>query len=71
MSGDFALQSRARCPVEYFIAFSLDDGRLITYGYMCTGDESGILRGDQDYFFGQDIHLGADFVALFNRLLGQ
>jgi hypothetical protein len=36
---------------------------------MCSGDDSGILRGDQDYFFGQDLHLGSDFVALFDDLV--
>ena len=42
MSGDFTLQPQARCPVEYFISFTMDDGRNVTFGYLCGGDDHGI-----------------------------
>jgi hypothetical protein len=69
LSGEFELHPQARCPVNYFISFTFDDDRTLSWGYMCGDDEVGILRGDQDYFFDQDIHLGAEFMALFARLV--
>lgn len=69
MSGEYPLAERARCPVDYFISFTMDDDRTVTFGFMCPGDENGILRGDQEYFFDRDIHLGGDFSALFESLI--
>lgn len=68
LSGDFSLSPRLRCPVKYFISFTMDDDRIVTFGFMCEGDETGILRGDQDYFDDQDIHLGSEFVDLFEKI---
>jgi hypothetical protein len=68
LSGDYRLAPRLRCPVNYFLTFTMEDDRAVTFGYMCTGEE-GILRGDQDYFFGQDIQLGNEFPDLFARLI--
>jgi hypothetical protein len=68
LSGDFELAPKLRCPVNYFLTFTMEYDRSVTFGYMCTGEE-GILRGDQAYFFGQDIKLGNEFPDLFARLI--
>jgi hypothetical protein len=69
LSGEFELHHQTSCSVDYFISFTFEDQRTVTWGYMCGDGTTGILRGDQDYFFDQDIHLGADFMALFDRLV--
>lgn len=69
LSGDFPLSPRVRCPVDYFITFTMDDSRTVTFGYMFGGEGSSILRGDQAYFFDRDIHLDGEFSELFERLV--
>jgi hypothetical protein len=70
LSGDFTLAPQLHCTVNYFLTFTMEDDRSVTFGYMCTGEES-ILRGDQDYFYGQDIQLGSEFPDLIARLVEQ
>jgi hypothetical protein len=69
LSGNLPLHPQVRCPVNYFLTFTFTNDSTVTWGYLCGDEEAGILRGDQDYFFGQDIHLGPEFVDLFDSLI--
>jgi hypothetical protein len=71
LSGEFPLAPRVRCLVDYFITFTMDDSRTVTFGYMCGGEDGSLLRGDQAYFFDKDIHLDGEFAELFERLVNQ
>jgi hypothetical protein len=65
---ELELGPRVRCPVNYFITFTMEDGRTESFGYDCADQYQDILRGDQVYFGGQDAFLPDQFTQLMEIL---
>jgi hypothetical protein len=66
---DLALGSRARVPTPYVLEFHLDDGTPQSLGYAISGENPGILRGEQAIFGGQDAEPPAEFEALLGEIV--
>jgi hypothetical protein len=47
---DLTLGPRVRVPTPYALEFHLDDGTVQSLGYAITGENAGILRGEQGLF---------------------
>jgi hypothetical protein len=66
---DLALASRARVPTPYVLEFQLDDGTVQGLGYAITGENPGLLRGEQGLFRGQDAKPPVELETLIGELL--
>jgi hypothetical protein len=66
---DLALASRARVPTPYVLEFQLDDGTVQSLGYAITGENPGLLRGEQGLFRGQDAQPPVEFENVIGQLL--
>jgi hypothetical protein len=66
---DLTLGPRARVPTPYVLEFHLDDGTVQSLGYAITGENAGVLRGEQGLFRGQDAEPPAEFETLIGQLL--
>ncbi len=49
------LSTRAPCVEQYRLTFTLSDGTTHTFGYMCQGGESSVLRGDVPFLEDGDV----------------
>ena len=56
-------------PTPYVLDFHLDNGTVQSLGYAITGENAGILRGEQGLFRGQDAEPPAEFETLIGDLL--
>jgi hypothetical protein len=66
---DLMLGPKARLPTPYVLEFHLDDGTVQSLGYAITGEEPGILRGEQGLFRGQDAQPPVEFENVIGQLL--
>jgi hypothetical protein len=66
---DLTLGPRARCPTAYSLQFHLADGTVQGFGYACDPDNPSILRGEQDFWRGQDGKPSAEFNMLIQEQL--
>jgi hypothetical protein len=66
---DLALGSRARAPTPYVLEFHLDGGTVQSLGYAITGENAGVLRGEQSFFQEQDAQPPVEFENLIGQLL--
>lgn len=66
---DLALSSRARVPTPYVLEFHLDDGAVQSLGYAITGENAGVLRGEQGLFRGQDAEPPVEFETFLGEPL--
>ena len=62
---DLQLGPRARRPAQYAVRFFLNDDTMQEFGYTYDPENPSFLRGDQDFWEGQDAEPSAEF----NRLL--
>jgi hypothetical protein len=69
LDADLALGPRARVPTPYVLEFHLDDGTVQSLGYAITGENAGILRGEQGLFRGQDAQPPVEFENVVGQLL--
>lgn len=69
LDADLVLGPRARVPTPYVLEFHLDDGTVQSLGYAITGENAGVLRGEQGLFQGQDAEPPVEFETLFGELL--
>jgi hypothetical protein len=51
---DMPLRPHARCPATYQLRFILADGQHYDFGYTCQMMTPTFLRGNQDFWMGQD-----------------
>ena len=66
---DLELGPKARVPTPYVLEFHLLDGSIQSLGYAITGENPGILRGEQGLFRGQDAQPPVEFETLIGELL--
>ncbi len=52
---DLQLGPRARCPAQYRLHFHMDDGTMEPLGYACNSENLSFLRGEQNFWQGQDV----------------
>lgn len=52
---DIQLRPRARCPATYQLRFVLANGQHFDFGYACQMMTPTFLRGNQEFWHGQDI----------------
>jgi heat shock protein HslJ len=69
LDADLALGPRARVPTPYVLEFHLDNGTVQSLGYAITGENPGILRGEQGFFQEQDAQPPVEFENLIGQLL--
>jgi len=69
LDADLALGPRARVPTPYVLEFHLDNGTVQSLGYAITGENPGILRGEQGSFQEQDAQPPVEFENLMGQLL--
>ena len=64
---NLVLIPRVRRPAQYVLRFMLRDGSVQEFGY--TAEQTSFLRGDQDFWQGQDVEPPAQFGALIQEWL--
>jgi hypothetical protein len=69
LDADLALGPRACVPTPYILEFHLDNDTVQSLGYGITGENPGILRGEQGLFREQDAQPPAEFGNLIGQLL--
>jgi hypothetical protein len=69
---DYEFTNNMRCPAQYIISFTFNDGTVESFGYLCRDGESVKLRGDQAIWRGRAIETPAEFrVQLEDLLIGE
>ena len=54
LDSDLPLRPRTQCPAVYQLRFILEDGQHYDFGYTCQMMTPTFLRGNQDFWMGQD-----------------
>jgi putative hemolysin len=67
LNANLELLPRVRRPAQYVLRFVLRDGSVQEFGY--TAEQTPFLRGDQDFWQGQDVEPPAQFSALIQEWL--
>lgn len=67
LDADLERGLKVQCIPEYVLRFHLEDGTLQEFGYSC--DQVSFLRGEQDFWQGEDYRPPAEFDVLLQEQL--
>ena len=69
LDGDFTFTRPLRCPAQYILQFTLDDGSMESLGYYCRDGAPTLLKGDQPLWHGRAITPPSGFQDHLDTLL--